>query len=291
MQRMKVDMLSKAAITLHWNLSKERITLGGALTLRAECEMISEHNGQRAFNILISPGANSIQNIESIYETVFGSSILVFNEIKTAESDMLYPDSYLTLEKYLFSFSTERIALLSRLLKVTPKLKWSEKIYSEVDKILGTLRERFICLSLKFSGLRIEDGDAELATWREVVRIISVNLGVPVVIIGNDPLPEDFSQDPSVRFLGREGISLATQIALSERACLYVGMASGMASSVTFSDTPYLLYKHPEYHPELMDRELGKFDSLPWANRRQKIFRKIPNSIDVVAEIERILSE
>ena len=204
---------------------------------------------------------------------------------------MLYPDSFLTVGENLFSFSSERIARLCNHLKVKPKLEWSEKIYSEVDKILGTLSGRFICLSLKFSGLRIEDGDAELATWREVVRIISVNLGVSVLIIGNDPLPEDFSQDPGVRFLGREGISLAVQLALSERACLYVGMASGMASSVTFSDTPYLIYKHPEYHRELMDRELGKFDSLPWANRRQKIFRKNPDSIDVVAEIERILSE
>lgn len=288
---MKMDSLSGAPVTIHWNLSKESITLGGALTLRAECEMISQRNGQKAFNILISPGANSIQSIKSIYETVFKTSILVFNEIKIAESDTLYPDSFLTVGENLFSFSSERIARLCNHLKVKPKLEWSEKIYSEVDKILGTLSGRFICLSLKFSGLRIEDGDAELATWREVVRIISVNLGVSVLIIGNDPLPEDFSQDPGVRFLGREGISLAVQLALSERACLYVGMASGMASSVTFSDTPYLIYKHPEYHRELMDRELGKFDSLPWANRRQKIFRKNPDSIDVVAEIERILSE
>lgn len=291
MQPMKVDWLSKAEITLHWNLSKEMVTLGGALTLRVECEMISEHNRQRVFNILISPGANSIQSIESIYETVFKSSILVFNEIKTAASDMLYPDSYITSEKFLFSFSTERIALLFNLLRVTPRLEWSEKIYSEVDKILGTLSGRFICLSLKFSGLRIEDGDAELATWSEVVRNISVDLGIPVVIIGNDPIPEDFSQDPRVRFLGREGVSLAAQVALSERSCLYVGMASGMASAVTFSSTPYLIYKHPEYHPELMHRELGEFDSLPWANRQQKIFRKIPGSIDVVAQIVRILSE
>jgi len=291
MQRMNVDMLSKAAITLHWNLSKERITLGGALTLRAECEMISEHNGQRAFNILISPGANSVQDIKYIYETVFESCNLVFNEIKIAESDLLYPDSYLTTEKNLLSFSTERIAILFDVLKVTPELEWSEKISSEVEKILGTLSERFICLSLKFSGLRIEDGDAELATWREVVGVISVNLDLSVVILGNDFLPEDFTVDPRVRFLGREGISLAVQLALSERACLYVGMASGMASGVTFSDTPYLLYKHPEYHSDLMHRELGKSDNLPWANRQQKIFRKIPNSFDVVAQIERILSE
>ena len=159
---MKVDMLSNAAITLHWNLSKERITLGGALTLRAECEMISEHNGQRAFNILISPGANSVQDIKYIYEAVFESCILVFSEIKTAESDTLYPDSCLTAEKNLLSFSTERIAILFSVLEVTPKLEWSEKINSEVDKILGTLSGRFICLSLKFSGLRVEDGDAEL---------------------------------------------------------------------------------------------------------------------------------
>ena len=156
---------------------------------------------------------------------------------------------------------------------------------------MGTLSGRFICLSLKFSGLRVEDGDAELATWREVVRIISVKLDLSVVIIGNDLLPEDFSEDPRVRFLGREGISLAVQLALSERACLYVGTASGMASGVTFSHTPYLLYKHPEYHSDLMHQELGNFDNLPWANRQQKIFRKIPNSLEVVAQIERILNE
>ena len=79
---MKVDLLLRDVIVLHWNLSKERITLGGALMLRAECEMISQRNGQKAFNILISPGANSIQSIKSIYETVFKTSILVFNEIK-----------------------------------------------------------------------------------------------------------------------------------------------------------------------------------------------------------------
>jgi hypothetical protein len=288
---MKMESLSEAPIKIHWNLSKESITLGGALTLRAECEMISQRNGQKAFNILISPGANSIQSVESIYNTVFKTSILVFNEIQSAEGEALYPDSYLTFEKHLFSFSTERIALLFDLLKVRPKLEWSEEVHSEVNKILGTLKGKFICLSLKFSGHSIEDGDAEIVVWREVVRIISINLNIPVVIIGNDPLPEDFSRDPRVRFLDREGISLAAQIALSERACLYVGMASGMASSVTFSETPYVIYKHPEYHRELMDRELREFDNLPWANRSQRILRKIPNSINVVAEIERILGE
>ena len=121
-----MDFLLEAPVTLHWNLSKETITLGGALTLRAECEMISKHNGQSTFNILISPGTNSLQDVKSIYETVFDPSILFFNEIKTAESKLLYPDSFLTVEENLFSFSSERIARLCNHLKVKPKLEWSE---------------------------------------------------------------------------------------------------------------------------------------------------------------------
>ena len=291
MQPMKTETISSEEITLHWNLSRERVTLGGALTLRAECEIVSKLNGQRIFNILITPGTNSTQAVDSIFETVFNSSMLVFNIIETADEKFLYPDSYLTFEGYLFSYSTERIASLVETCKVAPKLTWSKEIYSEVDKILATLHQEFICMSFKNSGLSIMEGDAEIAIWQEVVRTVSIELGKSVVIVGNDPITEDFSQNPCVRFLGREGTSLATQLALSERARLYVGMASGMASSATFSDTPYLLYKHPEYHAELMNRELGESDSLPCANDQQKLIRKIPNTSDVIDSIRGILSK
>ena len=291
MQPMKTETISSEEITLHWNLSRERITLGGALMLRAECEIVSKLNGQRIFNTLITPGTNSTQAVDSIFDTVFNSSTLVFNIIETADEKFLYPDSYLTFDRYLFSYSTERIASLVETCKVAPKLTWSKEIYSEVDKILATLHQEFICMSFKNSGLSIMKGDAEIAIWQEVVRTVSIELGKSVVIVGNDPITEDFSQNPCVRFLGREGASLATQLALSERARLYVGMASGMASSVTFSDTPYLLYKHPEYHAELMNRELREFDSLPWANYQQKLIRKIPNTSDVIDSIRGILSK
>ena len=291
MQPMKVEKLSSDVVTLHWNLSREKITLGGALTLRAECEMISILNGQSIFSILVSPGSNSIQAIDSIFQAVFKSSILIFDRIESAHGRPLYPDSYLTIEEYLFSYSTERIASLVKTLRVAPKLTWSNEINSEVDKILGTLGQEFICMSLKFSGLTVLDGDAEIAVWLEVVKIISTELGKAVVIVGNDSIPEDFLRNPLVQFLGKERTGLATQLALSERARLYVGTASGMASAVTFSDTPYLLYKHPEYHSELMDRELGLSDSLPWANERQKIIRRIPNISSVIDSIREILSK
>jgi hypothetical protein len=253
--------------------------------------MISKLSGQSIFNILVSPGSNSSQAIDSIFQAVFKSSILIFERIDSAQGKSLYPDSYLTIEEYLFSYSTERIASLIKTLRVAPKLTWSNEINSEVDKILGTLDQEFICMSLKFSGLTIMDGDAEIAVWREVVKIISTELGNAVVIVGNDSIPEDFSRNPLVQFLGKERTGLATQLALSERARLYVGMASGMASAVTFSDTPYLLYKHPEYHSELMDRELGVSDSLPWANEQQKIIRRIPDTSSVIDSIREILSK
>jgi len=285
----KVDLLLRDVIVLHWNLSKERITLGGALMLRAECEMISKQNRQSSFNILVTPGTNSNKDIELIFETVFKSSALFFNLIEAAEKESLYPDAYLTGEDRLFSYSSERIASLSKTLKLAPKLSWSRDVYSEVDKVLETLDEEFICLSLKFSGLGILDGDADIDMWNEVVRIITIELGMFVVVVGNDFIEADFSQSPRVRFLGREGIKLATQLALSEKAVLYVGMASGMASAVTFSETPYLIYKHPEYHSDLMNRELGVSDSFPWANQQQNILRKIPNTSDVIELIKRRL--
>jgi len=288
---MNAERLLKEEITLHWNLSREKITLGGALTLRAECEMICKLNEQRIFNILITPGTNSPQAVDFIFKTVFNSSTLDFNIIETEDTKILYPDSFLPLGEFMFSYSTERIASLIQTYKVTPTLTWSNEIYSEVDKILATIHQEYICMSFKYSGLTVMEGDADIAVWKEIVKIVSMELKKSVVILGNDSNMDDFSLNPYIRFLGREGTSLATQLAFSERAQLYVGMASGMASSVTFSKTPYLLYKHPDYHAELMNRELGESDSLPWANDQQKLFRKIPNACDVIDSIKRILGE
>ena len=288
---MKTESLSEAHITLHWNLSKEAITLGGALTLRAECEMLSKVSGQESFKIFVTPGDNSLQAITAIYEVAFRTSSTSFELTTNRNEDRFYPDYYFPETRDLFSFSSERIATLFKLFGIQPQLLWSKDVYSDAQKITTSLKQRFICLSLKFSGSGEENGDANFKIWDDVVKNCLKDLDLPIVIIGNDSTPQGFLENYPVRFLVREGIDLATQIAFSEKASLYIGTASGMASAVTFSSTPYLLYKHPKYHSDLMDRELIGNGKLPWANEQQRIIRTIPTTNEILNSMQTLLNQ
>jgi hypothetical protein len=271
-------------IQLHWNLSKENITLGGALTLRAECELISKISGQEIFQVFVTSGTNSLEKIERLFLIVFGSSRLRFELGSKIKSIPVYPDDFITESINLETFSTQRLAALHRASLILPSLIWKKEILEKIDIFFGRIKnKRNILITLKNVDNDFPDGKANLDSWHSAMQILNDELGLNFLIIGEDNLKDDLSSEDYIIRMKDLKIDLQVQLAMISLGPLFIGTASGTATPAIIGEHPYTIYKHPRHHTESMNKELvdGKF---PFALDSQNFKVFSPNVDDIVAD-------
>ena len=271
-------------IQLHWNLSKENITLGGALTLRAECELISKISGQEVFRVFVTSGTNSLEKIERLFLIVFGSSRLKFELGSRIKSIAVYPDDFVTKSINLETYSTERLANLHRASFILPSLVWKQEILEKIEIFFGRINnERNILITLKNVNGDFSDGKANLDSWYSAMQILNNELDLNFLIIGEDNLKGELPSEDYIIRMEDLKIDLQVQLAMISLGPLFIGTASGTATPAILGGHPYTIYKHPRHHTESMERELvdGKF---PFALDSQNFKIFSPSVDDIVAD-------
>ena len=271
-------------IQLHWNLSKENITLGGALTLRAECELISKISGQEIFQVFVTSGTNSLEKIERLFLIVFGSSRLRFQLGSKIKSIPVYPDDFITESINLETFSTQRLAALCRASLILPSLIWKKEILENIDIFFGRIKNRRnILITLKNVNSDFPDGKANLDSWHSAMQILNDELGLNFLIIGEDNLKAELPPEDYIIRMEDLKIDLQVQLAMISLGPLFIGTASGTATPAILGEHPYTIYKHPRHHTESMNKELidGKF---PFALDYQNFKVFSPSVDDIVAD-------
>lgn len=271
-------------IQLHWNLSKENITLGGALTLRAECELISKINGQKIFQVFVTPGANSLEKIDRLFLIVFKSSQLKFELGLKLVNIPIYPDEFITESINLETFSTQRLTALHTSLHILPSLIWRKEILEQVKNFLSQLeKRRYILITLKNVTGDFPDGKANLDSWYSAMQILNDELDLNFLIIGEDNLGKELpAKDFMIRMQDLK-TDLQVQLAMISHGPIFIGTASGAATPAILGEHPYTIYKHPKHHTESMNKELvdGKF-SFALNSQNFKVF--LPSVEDIVED-------
>lgn len=270
-------------IDISWDLSNERLTLGGALTLRAEAELISTISQQKNFFVHINAGDNDIAIVSRIFKVAFQSSKLSFQAKISDTSNNLYPNHFFPGRNFQESYSTSRIAQLYETFSVQPKINWRRDIEIEAEKILTNYPKNSILVSLKnvesdFAGSKAET-DKWLIALRELHRLSNLSF----LIVGEDNLEKSLSVDNFIFNLQKEKIDLTTQLAIISKLPLFVGTASGIATPAIFGTNRYTIYKHPKHHVDSIKHEVngGRF---PFAQESQNIKICIPTADEIVAE-------
>lgn len=278
-------------IDLVWDITHEPLTIGGALVLRQEGEILAQINNKVAIKLHVICRDSDQVAVERVADKVFGSSILPFQLIYSsigvegwpALLDRLHPDfSY---------FSFTRLIALYQESGIEPKLGWSAHQEALAKRARVKFLGRLICVHLRsVSPFTLEESNADGPKWQGFFKKHAEEGVCDFLLIGDDPLPAGITLGHGVSRAVNLEIELATQLALTSIADGFMGMASGLCTAANLSEVPHVIFKHPAHHSDAMAIELGSSVSFPFANRYQQLWRSEANSLLLDAAFDLISS-
>jgi len=271
------------AVDLVWDLTRERLTIGGALVLRQEGEMLARLQGSSALTVHLIGPESGRQAAERMAQTIFGSSEYPYRLVSATEGAEGWPPAAVRAEPVFSYFAFSRTIALHAQTGLKPRLQWREPQRASALQARRHFPGRLYCVHLRsVAPFAPEESNADGPAWNAFFQRRAVAGQCDFLLIGDDPLPSGLELRPGLtRASGRElNLTLATQLALIGICDGFLGMASGLCTAANFSDTPHVIFKHPAHHAAEMARELGTDNAYPFAGKRQQLWRA--EAIDAV---------
>jgi hypothetical protein len=276
----------KSGIDAEWDFGLEDMTLGGALTLRCELEMIASHCNLEYINFNFVTNQNA-KKTEDLLLDVLRSSEFSFNISTIDNLNSIYPKLLMSFLNDFSYFSSSRLTVLHSYTGKKPCLLWNESVSLHPQMQDSFKNSEFAVIHLKNSGT-FETSRANMSLWMQLISEVSRAIPIPILLIGDDDYPNELLAIDNVFHLKSLNVSLMSQLAITSRAKFFIGSASGVAASAIYSDTPYLIFKSPGHHQEAMNREIGSSNKFPWAGLNQLILRQEPTISSIQAFIKEI---
>jgi len=259
-----------------WNKTFQNVTLGGALTLRVEMEMIASTISSGKLLLKIDSGCTSSE--KELLKTIFSASEFwsSFEDIDFNPDPELYPIPLMRAQDDFSFYSSVRASLISDVLGVYPSLKWNFEILDDktIHKLIAD--GPFLVVHLKSNGVQGESL-ADPNKWHNILKYLANSRNMRIFLIGDDGYPDWLAEAKNVIMLSKLGVSLMAQLAIVQKAVGFIGSASGISASALYSTTPYLIFKDSEHHAAEMRREIGDSSRFSWSVKNQNIYRSDPN--------------
>ena len=112
-------------VDLVWDLTREPLTIGGALVLRQEGEILAQLNNQVGIKLHVICQESDRVAVEGLAGKVFGSSILPFQLIYSSTGVEGWPALLVRSHPDFSYFSFTRLIALHEESGIKPKLGWS----------------------------------------------------------------------------------------------------------------------------------------------------------------------
>jgi len=273
-------MLSRRTdvVDLVWDLRLERITLGGALVLRQEGEILAAVQGCQRIALHIVCRFDERVAVERIALIVFGSSKYPFDIFYSEDQVNGWPSISHRLQDNFSYFAFARIAELHKLTGIKPRLDWNDAFATAACLKRSNFPGRLYCVHLRsIEPFEPEESNACGMAWSIFFERHAKPGERDFLLLGDDPMPKGLGLMPGVSRakLDPHCLNLATQLALIATSDGFLGMASGICTAANFSDTPHVIFKHPAHHAAEMERELGTAKSFSFASERQQLWRRV----------------
>ena len=253
------------------------LTLGGLLTLRMEGELLTKLKRIEQPIKILHNDIKAKEIIPKIWHYVFVSSAYEFQFIHQKNSDF---KSNIWLAKKKFDnqdfhyHSFGRVKDLCEKKGVKPNLKWKPKIIENINQKIKKFDKKIVCLHLRnVHPFTKETSNYEETIWLDFLNeCLKARSEIIFFLLGNDIIAESIKKLANV-YVANEMMKLDEQLALVTRCHGFIGMASGICTAANFSDTPYVILKHPDHHSSQMQTELGKNQRFSFSIRNQELWR------------------
>ncbi len=262
-------------VDLVWDLTRERRTLGGALVLRQEGEMLARISGASSLRLHCLGAAADDADTDRLAKSVFATSAypVQFNHASCPIDG--WPNSILRALPEFSYFSFSRLQALHAQKAPIPRLSWNTRTNDSARYARARFPGRLVCIHLRNVPPYVaEESNADGPTWDEFFTTHAQPGLLDFLLLGNDLLPVGLALRPGLYRAADLDWDLATQLALIGCADGFLGMASGLCTAANLSDTPHVIFKHPAHHLAEMSRELGSSDRFPFAGPRQRLWRR-----------------
>jgi hypothetical protein len=266
-----------ATLPLIWDLTRQPPTLGGALVLRMEAELLAREDPSEPRTIHVIGRDLDDPAVARLVEHVFATSGTPLRvTAEPLEPDAGWPALAERQEPGFSHFSFQRILRLHAEHGVIPRLRWTPALLAEAAAIRRHFVGRLVCVHLRsVAPFAPEESNADGKVWSGFFREHAGLGRISFLLLGDDPLPPGLGPVAGVARAADLGIPLAQQLALAAQADGFLGMASGLCTAANFSDTPHVVFKHPAHHSAAMHAELGEADQFPFSFPRQRLWRRI----------------
>jgi len=263
-------------LCLNLDATTHPLTLGGALTVRQEGEILAREQQVKEVCVRFS------DNIEKgyrdiIWASVFRNAVTEFVDADNIESDVIYWPTPEQLEDVEFSFhSFSRVSYLCEMYNVLPRLQWNKKfLRTALRKIPRT--KKVIGLHLKnVHPYCPEDSNAVWDVWRSFLKKALVSYSnIQFVIFGDDEIELDLDAFHNVAAAKDMSLTLSEQLAIIGELSGFLGLASGICTAANFSQVPHVIIKHPNHHSKEIAQELGTGEMFPFSMKSQVLWRKV----------------
>lgn len=128
------------AVDLVWDLFRERLTIGGALVLRQEGEMLARIQGRSALAVHLVSQESDRRAAERLAQTIFGASILPFHLIRSPEAIHGWPQVDVRSQSDFSHFSFSRTIALYAESGLKPRLQWSKLQQDQAEQVRKQFR-------------------------------------------------------------------------------------------------------------------------------------------------------
>ena len=276
-------------VCINIDVSRHPLTLGGALTLRQEGEMISKISLCKKVDVYFSEELDKSYK-EKIWRNIFKSSTtkFVLSDKPLSETINWPPRQYVELKDFSFhSFS--RVNLFHKNFNILPRLNWKIEL---ITKALTKLpnKKRIICVHLKnIDPFMLEESNVASDSWKCFFdKTLSIHPEILFVLVGDDEVDQEIRSLKNVALARDMSLSLAEQLAIIGEVDGFLGLASGICTAANFSHVPHVILKHPKHDPEEIFKEIGSGQSFPFSQNLQFLWRK-PQTAEIIGDALKVI--
>ena len=273
------------------DLNKERLTLGGLLTILVEASMICENSNKT--NIILSIQGNLLgqaltpEKIENIGKGLSIPTNIVYAPPSTVD----WPDQS-EIENDFSYFSLKRVNDLYSKTLIKPVLSWNNQLTMSVAKSLSHLPNDVIGVHLKQQNTDVSEiSNADIPVWIEAINRVSSAQQITFLLLGEDNIPKELLSTTNLISATSLKLGLVEQLAAVQSISGIIGTASGFMSGAIFSDVPYIIFKHEQHHAAEMEQEIGAGSNFGFASKNQLLLRKMPTVPELENAFNRLLSK
>jgi len=284
----------KATIVAFWEIEKEPVRLGSLCIFISNLQCYAKLSGLCVGQLALIGSNAEISNLTGIKE--LKKDLLLRQDLEGHWLGILFDalelDCICTYESSEDFFSKHQQQILFPNLEICKAANITGSPYN-TTRITSLLHKEYgeaphldlkqnkpsfgnkftVCVHLKNASQGDTESNANFSTWKEFISL-KAPLDIQFLLIGSDTVPEDIKSLPNVISLHDEGLSIVDQLACIQQSSAFMGMVSGPANVAILSQVPYIIFKHPLHHAEVMQKEIGDADHYDFAKQNQHIVRK-----------------